>query len=490
MGPTAATTNASSECSEGTQKKKSSGGGAIRWLLTPAIFTGGDGNKHHNQNKSKAADSAPAAAALNNRQNNNAGKKTIIETAFVNNNATAENATYRTQQQLQQQHQRALYLHGLRATDQTDFRSRSASPGGGPSFDRDVNANYGGGGRRADSACSLASTSSVADYSGRRSAPIVPYSQYYNNGRGSNGQHPQQRLLMPVGAQVKITAPSSQAVYAAIRQRQQAATAVYGNSPGPFVRGSPGRATIGCVRESSAATPTHHRLQSTTIYEEEMQQQQQQQQQQDGAKRFQPIFKRGTLLQRPADECPSPVLASPKRVSFSPTEAPSSPVYWPTKKGPSPQPPTRRRSSVAESADRPLPPVPKRSPSTSAVYGTLRGGNHQQQQQQHQQQQIRWWPPPSQSGSESGSEAGEVQRILNASSQNGRRPVGGECTYVINIASSMSRGFCLQLRKSGVIRVISLVPRHVTRRSMLYESRLDPSDGISGFTLMIFHLNL
>lgn len=472
MGPTVAASAVDSSEGGSTIKKK-----GIRRLLTPAIFT----------SNNKAADVGGAASPSGSAHNVvNRQSKTLIETAFVsnNNNSTgnginnnnngsgnsAGNAVYRLQQQQlqqqmqqqqqlqlqQQQHQlqRVRYLQGLNrhVNPANDFRSRSVSPG---SLDRDVNANYGVG-RRADSACSLASSSSstcvaaTPDYSGsspsssgRRSAPIIPYSQYYNN---RNGGPPQQQprqqqrfLLMPVGAQVKITGPPpSAAAYAAAvhqqQQQQQQQVVIYGNVPataaerGPFTRGSPQRATIGCTRESPSR--------QSTIYETE----------EDaaavaggGQKRFQPIFKRGAL-QAPPEEPATVASASPKRVSFSPQPLVTAPgsshssepaAYWPTKKGPSPLPPTRRRTAdapTAAAADRPLPPVPKRSPSTSAIYGTLRNlGNGPKQQPQVLQN--RWCPPSpqhhyhhQQSGSESGSEAGEVQRILNA--KNGHLVIG------------------------------------------------------------------
>lgn len=483
MGPTTGSLVESPDSGAGVNNNAKKKG--IRRLLTPAIFTGGG---DHKNNKVAASDAGsggatPAATAVHNNGRQN---KTIIETAFVNNNHSSDvghnnsngynnnintnninnnnnnngnNATaYRLQQQ-RAQYVQALNRHVNRAAAH-DFRSRSVSPG---SFDRDVNANnnYGGVGRRADSACSLSSSSSstiVPDYhprdgcrpasssssspqrqrqmqlqspSGRRSAPIVPYSQYYSNNRNGvqyQQQQQQRPLLMPVGAQVKISvpAPSTSAYATAVRQQQQQQQQqiIYGNvpataspvRPGPFVRGSPQRATIGCARESPSR--------QSTIYETDEPDATAAQRE----KRFQPIFKRGAL--QAADDATASA-AGPKRVSFSPPPS-EQPVYWPTRKGPSPQPPTRSRSSAAAdspAADRPLPPVPKRSPSTSAVYGTLRSPAGQQN---------RWWPPSpqnhhqhhyQQSGSESGSEAGEVQRILHAN-RNGHLAAVGKCIVV------------------------------------------------------------
>lgn len=471
MGPTVAVTGAgaSAESLDAGNDGKKKG---IRRLLTPAIFSGGNHKKAAAQADAGVAPTAAAAVQPHHRGQT----KTVIETAFVNNNRggggggggvdnlnscsndAAGNAAYRLQQQ-RNHYVRELNRHVNAAND---FRSRSVSPG---SLDRgDVNANYGDvRPRRADSACSLSSTSSSAAVapecsvssggggsgsvssstthpspSGRRSAPIIPYSQYYNNwnsGGGAGRQQQQQQqqgrlLLMPVSAQVKISVPPSSALYAtAVRQQsQQHASAIYGNvrtgtTPaadcrvGQFVRGSPQRATIGCVRESSS------RLQST-IYET-AEEDAPAQATRGGGKRFQPIFKRGALQEPdPRGDSSGETSASassPKRVSFSPLQrpvavaatgpSPSEPAaYWPTKRGPSQQPPTRRRST--DTTDRPLPPVPKRSPSTSAIYGSLRTA-HQQQQPLHRG----WWLSPTpqhHSGSESGSEAGEVQRILYA----------------------------------------------------------------------------
>ncbi|XP_015372279.1 PREDICTED: ras-interacting protein RIP3-like [Diuraphis noxia] len=484
MGPTvAATTTPLAESSDGDHSAKKKG---IRRLLTPAIFTGGD---HKNKQTAVAAVDVANGSAVhnhqlrqptNNRPPSTNNHKTIIETAFVNNNGNGNstgNVTYRLQQQQQQQQQQQLqrfrYAQGVdrNAVDVTDFRSRSVSPG---SFDRDVNANYGSVERRMGSPCSLLSSSSTSSLlpspSGRRSAPIIPYSQYYNNRNGGGGQQQQRMLLMPVGAQVKITAPplSNTAVYAAAvrqhrlqqhqqqhqqqqqqqqqqqkqqqqlqqqqhqqQQKQNQQQAIYGNveagATGSFVRGSPHRATIGCVRESPGRQSTIYETEEDVVAA--------------GEKRFQPIFKRGTLQEPVAD--PSATAAgqtlspssssgcSPKRVSFSPGPS-EPPAYWPTKKGLSPQPPTRQRTTDSSmAAERPLPLVPKRSPSTSAIYGTLQQrGGQQRPHQQQQPQTNRWWPPPSpsplhqhyqQSGSESGSEAGEVQRILNV--KNGHRLV-------------------------------------------------------------------
>ncbi|XP_067005197.2 serine-rich adhesin for platelets [Anabrus simplex] len=89
--------------------------------------------------------------------------------------------------------------------------------------------------------------------------------------------------------------------------------------------------------------------------------------------RQKPIFKRGSLLGvSTAPLSPGADTGVPKRVSFTGSE----PSAWPTRNGPAPQPPTRQH----EAPHRPLPPIPY---------------------QQHYQ-----------SESESGSEAGEVQRIL------------------------------------------------------------------------------
>ena len=143
---------------------------------------------------------------------------------------------------------------------------------------------------------------------------------------------------------------------------------------------------------------------------------------------YPPIFKRGSLISTSTcsvDGVDSPI--SPKRVSFTSSYADETPK-WPTRKGPAPEPPTRQRklqsvdsyvfvpseeystyASVPQAPNRPLPPVPRdvngaaygvitrKSRDIKSPAGAVPGFAHRWQQQ---------------SESESGSEAGEVQRIL------------------------------------------------------------------------------
>jgi hypothetical protein len=135
---------------------------------------------------------------------------------------------------------------------------------------------------------------------------------------------------------------------------------------------------------------------------------------------YPPIFKRGSLISTSTssvDGVDSPV--SPKRVSFTRSYT-DEPANWPTRKGPAPQPPTRQRklnsvdsdvflpseeystyANVQEAPNRPLPPVPRDV--NGAVYGMIL----------RKSPAHRW---QHQSESESGSEAGEVQRILQQGS--------------------------------------------------------------------------
>ncbi|XP_039281035.1 coiled-coil domain-containing protein AGAP005037 isoform X6 [Nilaparvata lugens] len=97
-----------------------------------------------------------------------------------------------------------------------------------------------------------------------------------------------------------------------------------------------------------------------------------------------------------------------KRVSFSPNRQQE--IYWPTRKGPSVEPPTRRGGGEVSSAapDRPLPPVPR--PRGTGEYGRLPPPANQPVTRRVQALANRW---QHQSESESGSEAGEIQRILH-----------------------------------------------------------------------------
>ncbi|KAJ9600098.1 hypothetical protein L9F63_009609 [Diploptera punctata] len=163
---------------------------------------------------------------------------------------------------------------------------------------------------------------------------------------------------------------------------------------GSFSRGSPMRNTIGPIRTQPP------------IYEET--EEIQLRHGNKGSKKkshYAPIFKRGSLT------CPIEEMGqsqSPKRVSFTNS---GEQLYWPTRNGPAPEPPTRQRKSTTDSDEyntyanipatmtapnRPLPPVPRE-----------RGVVVPQSAQRWQQQ----------SESESGSEAGEVQRILQQGSQ-------------------------------------------------------------------------
>ncbi|GFG40078.1 hypothetical protein, partial [Coptotermes formosanus] len=143
---------------------------------------------------------------------------------------------------------------------------------------------------------------------------------------------------------------------------------------------------------------------------------------------YPPIFKRGSLISTSTgsvDGVDSPV--SPKRVSFISSYT-DEPRNWPTRNGPAPEPPTRQRrlqsmdsdvflpseeystyANVPEAPNRPLPPIPRdvngtaygvilrKSRDAKSPAGAVPVAAHRWQQQ---------------SESESGSEAGEVQRIL------------------------------------------------------------------------------
>lgn len=147
---------------------------------------------------------------------------------------------------------------------------------------------------------------------------------------------------------------------------------------------------------------------------------------------YPPIFKRGSLVSistSSGDGVDTPV--SPKRVSFT-SKYTSQPPNWPTRNGPAPEPPTRQRKecsvdsdvflpdgeygtygNVPEAPNRPLPPVPRAA--EASVYGIIRVKSRDTKSPAgavpvpvHRWQQH--------SESESGSEAGEVQRILQQGS--------------------------------------------------------------------------
>ncbi|XP_069692069.1 serine-rich adhesin for platelets-like [Periplaneta americana] len=176
-----------------------------------------------------------------------------------------------------------------------------------------------------------------------------------------------------------------------------------------------------------------------------------------------PIFKRGSLISNSTssvdgvDNQGPPYQLTPKRVSFTSNymEGQPEPVYWPTRNGPAPEPPTRQRKSRPDSLDsdvflpnsphnprdeystyanvpatmahhyqppgygvispkleapnRPLPPVPREA--SHGVFSRKSRGD--KDFSGFSSVSHRW---QQQSESESGSEAGEVQRILQQGS--------------------------------------------------------------------------
>lgn len=218
--------------------------------------------------------------------------------------------------------------------------------------------------------------------------------------------------------------------------------------PEYFVRGSNQRSTFSGGRPSR----------QSVIYEEVIEEGKEHANKgHDSNPTYGPIFKRGTLQSSPLSEGDLNTSAG-KRVSFSPSHEPdlsSGEIYWPTRKGMAPEPPTRQSTrsdqtdyvnvsdlkSPTQAPDRPLPPIPRRVPQKpNPEYGAvgrqrsaantpttqrvqaLANRWHQQQQQQPDNRSVnsptsqrvlplgnRWHH---QSDTESGSEAGEVQRIL------------------------------------------------------------------------------
>ncbi|KDR13542.1 hypothetical protein L798_12462 [Zootermopsis nevadensis] len=141
---------------------------------------------------------------------------------------------------------------------------------------------------------------------------------------------------------------------------------------------------------------------------------------------YPPIFKRGSLISTSTcDGMDSPMI--PKRVSFTRSYT-DEPLYWPTRNGPAPEPPTRQRKPESSDSDvflpsdeysayanapqapnRPLPPIPRDV--NGDAYGVLaRKGRDSKSPASGFPISVQRWQQ--QSESESGSEAGEVQRIL------------------------------------------------------------------------------
>jgi hypothetical protein len=147
---------------------------------------------------------------------------------------------------------------------------------------------------------------------------------------------------------------------------------------------------------------------------------------------YPPIFKRGSLISTSTcsvDGMDSPMI--PKRVSFTRSYT-HEPLYWPTRNGPAPEPPTRQRkpesvdsdvflpsdeyssyANVPQAPNRPLPPVPRDV--NRPAYGVVtRKSRDSKSPARGFPISVQRWQQ--QSESESGSEAGEVQRILQQGS--------------------------------------------------------------------------
>lgn len=145
-----------------------------------------------------------------------------------------------------------------------------------------------------------------------------------------------------------------------------------------------------------------------------------------------PIFKRGSLISTSTssvDCVDSPM--TPKRVSFTRSYT-DEPLSWPTRYGPAPEPPTRQRklqsvdsdvflpsdeyntyANVPQAPNRPLPPIP--CDVNGVAYGSVtRKIRDSRFPASGFPLSVQRWQQ--QSESESGSEAGEVQRILQQGS--------------------------------------------------------------------------
>lgn len=282
--------------------------------------------------------------------------------------------------------------------------------------------------------------------------PRVPRARSASPGANSNRHLSSRSLSLPRSIPAPIVLEN---------QHYKASDNIVGN----FARGVPQRNTIGPIRTSShfANSPQIRQQATPTIYEETQQQPHAERYDHgsnktqnyvntttgdgDGCSKsgsgkrskkppsqqlvspqacYAPIFKRGSLVSTSTcsvDGVDSPM--SPKRVSF--TSSYDEPLYWPTRNGPAPEPPTRQQrrlqslssdeyssyANVPQAPTRPLPPVPHEV--NGRAYGVISRKSRDSKSpttgfliSAQRWQQL--------SESESGSEAGEVQRILQQGS--------------------------------------------------------------------------
>ncbi|XP_075211350.1 coiled-coil domain-containing protein AGAP005037 isoform X2 [Lycorma delicatula] len=330
------------------EKKKA---GGIRRLLTPTLFS--SENSRRKVYTERSTTDSP---------------RTVIETAFVGNcNNSRRSKSVSPTRHIRQEHQ--LYgvpKSGSRTSDMEVLRVDTGRP------------------------CSAASTASSS------STLLTP----------QQSPNYQDRLLIPVkqstpdrqrfhslDSPVRHSTPGHgpllkpQPLYNNVPRRPRSVSPNTGRSyPSPdsggyFIRGSGQRNTIGSVRSAR----------QSTIYEEVHDEYNDK----DDKKRF---------ASRPEPKRSSSAMGDytgiGKRVSFTPSKQHA--IYWPTRKGPAVEPPTRRAGGGIDHSppDRPLPPLPRKP----------RGEYGQITNQLVQSTANRW---QHQCESESGSEAGEIQRILH-----------------------------------------------------------------------------
>jgi hypothetical protein len=201
---------------------------------------------------------------------------------------------------------------------------------------------------------------------------------------------------------------------------------------------------------------------------------------------YPPIFKRGSLISTSSSVDGVDSTISPKRVSFTSSCADEH-LYWPTRNGPAPEPPTRQRKlqsvdsdvflsseeysiydSVPQAPNRPLPPVPRDVNGAGYGYVARRSRESRSPARGLPISSQRW---QQQSESESGSEAGEVQRILQQGSH-------GRGTYfrfpgrsnTILVAVAPVAGFLLECENGlSVVWAISVNSWYFKYRRHVYE---------------------
>ncbi|RZF38529.1 hypothetical protein LSTR_LSTR006124 [Laodelphax striatellus] len=337
-----------------TPEKKKVGG--IRRLLTPTLFSGDGRRSKVGQLDKRNGDSSP-------------GKAPVIETAFVGDERRSKSVSPC----------RLEPRYGVAKTrpTQNNLQGLTVDTGRPPSAASTISST---------STSTLVTPQASPNY---RDRLLILSRENTAKTDGSNANSPNspsrvRPRFYNIESPVRFSSPDNnlikpQPLYNSTTPRRPRSVSpdTAASSPEYFIRGAGHRNTIGTVRSRQS-----------TIYEE--------------------VDDAGLQIADKAIKRFDSPAGSGKRVSFSPNRQQE--VYWPTRKGPSVEPPTRRGGgeTAAAAPDRPLPPVPR--PRGSGEYGRLPPPANQPVTRRVQALANRW---QHQSESESGSEAGEIQRILH-----------------------------------------------------------------------------